>query len=261
MFWAVRLSAEQDNLLAAWSWAIGTGNVGTAFQILAGFAPVEVWSTYPLLLAGEAALELPGAAEHPGYPLALAVSAVFASNRADVTGAEELCRRAAEANARRATPDWRVEETICAARQTSRSLPARSPTPPASPNRPLVSRGPAATSPTPPSSSPSPWPITCSPVTRPAAVPLANEALALARQIGAPALIATGLLAVGAAVADTDPEQARACLRESRELSDGARLPERPRPRLGDRDRVSRRRPGRHARTRPPCHPRPPAGR
>ena len=33
VFWAVRLSAEQDNLLAAWSWAIGTGNVGTAFQI------------------------------------------------------------------------------------------------------------------------------------------------------------------------------------------------------------------------------------
>ena len=61
VFWAVRLGAEQDNLLAAWSWAIGTGNVGTAFQILAGFAPGEVWSTYPLLLPGEAALELPGA--------------------------------------------------------------------------------------------------------------------------------------------------------------------------------------------------------
>jgi hypothetical protein len=53
----------------------------------------------------------------------------------------------------------------------------------------------------------------------PAAVPLANEAVALARQIGAPALIATGLLAVGLAVARTDPGQARACLRESRELS------------------------------------------
>jgi hypothetical protein len=53
----------------------------------------------------------------------------------------------------------------------------------------------------------------------PAAVPLAREALALARQTGAPALIATSLLAVGATVAETDPEQARACLRESRELS------------------------------------------
>src|SRR5262249_59845881 len=50
--------------------------------------------------------------------------------------------------------------------------------------------------------------------------PLANEALALARQIGAPALIATSLLSVGATVAETDPEQALACLRESRDLSE-----------------------------------------
>src|SRR6476661_6165432 len=111
VFWAVRLGAEQDNLLAAWSWAIGTSNPDTAFAILAGFAPVEVRSTDPLMLAGEAALELPGAAGHPGYPLALAVSAVFASNRADVTGTRELCRRAAEANARRDAPDWRAEAT------------------------------------------------------------------------------------------------------------------------------------------------------
>ena len=34
VFWAVRLSAEQDNLLAAWSWAVDTGNVDTAFAIL-----------------------------------------------------------------------------------------------------------------------------------------------------------------------------------------------------------------------------------
>ena len=77
VFWAVRLSAEQDNLLAAWSWAVDTSNVDTAFAILAGFAPCEVWSSYPLLLPGAAALELPGATEHPGYPLALAVSAVL----------------------------------------------------------------------------------------------------------------------------------------------------------------------------------------
>src|SRR5215211_7407768 len=115
VFWAVRLSAEQDNLLAAWSWAIDTRNIDTAFSILAGFAPSEVSSKYRLLLDGEAALELPGAAAHPGYPLALAVSARFASNRADVTVTEELCRRAAEANERRDTHDWRVEEVICEA--------------------------------------------------------------------------------------------------------------------------------------------------
>jgi len=43
----------------------------------------------------------------------------------------------------------------------------------------------------------------------PSGVPLANEALALAGQLGAPALIATALLRVGAAVVQTDPERAR----------------------------------------------------
>jgi predicted ATPase/class 3 adenylate cyclase len=219
VFWPVRLSAEQDNLLAAWSWAIGTGNVDTAFQMLAGFAPAEVWNSYPLLLAGEAALELPGAAARPGYPLALAVSAVFASNRADVAGTEELWRRAAEANARRDTPDWRVEEIICVARQNialttgAFADAARRAEQAAGHARAggdladaslhlgiaaacYMLAGDAA-----------------------AAVPLAREALALARQTGAPALIATSLLAVGLAVAETDPGQARTCLRESRELS------------------------------------------
>src|SRR4029453_6184407 len=77
VFWAVRLSAEEDNLLAAWAWAIDTANVDTAFRMLAGFAPCEIWSSYPLLLAGEAALELPGAGGHAGYPLALAAPAAL----------------------------------------------------------------------------------------------------------------------------------------------------------------------------------------
>jgi hypothetical protein len=219
VFWAVRLGAEQDNLLAAWAWAIGTGNLGTAFQMLAGFAPVEVWTSYPLLLRGEAALELPGASKYPGYPLALAVSALFASLRADVTGAEELCRRAAEASARRDTPDWRVEETICAARyniantrgafaeaarlaeQAAGHARAGGDLADASLHLGIAVGDHILAGDT------------------PAAVPLAREALALARRTGAPALIATGLLAVGLAVAETDPGQARACLRESRQLS------------------------------------------
>jgi hypothetical protein len=219
VFWAVRLSAEQDNLLAAWSWAIGTGNVGTAFAILAGFAPVEVWNTYPLLLAGEAALELPGASEHPGYPLALAVTALFASIRADVTGAEELCHQAADANARRDTPDWRVEETICAARQniaTTRGAFADAARLAEQAADIARAGGDLADASVELSSAAADHVLADD---ASAALSLAREALALARQIGAPALIATALLEVGAAVAGTDPGQARACLRESRELS------------------------------------------
>jgi predicted ATPase len=219
VFWAARLGAEQDNLLAAWSWAIGTGNVGTAFSILAGFAPIEVWTSYPLLLAGEAALELPGASEHPGYPLALAVSALSASNRADVTGAEDLCRRAAEAKARQATPDWRVEEIICAARFGVATATG------ALADAARLAEQAAGHARTGGDLADASIELIFAVADHilvgdtPAAVPLANEALALARQAGAPALVATGLLAVGVAVAGTDPGQARACLRESRELS------------------------------------------
>ena len=219
VFWAVRLSAEQDNLLAAWSWAVDAGNAGAAFAILAGFAPCEVWSSYPLLLPGAAALELPGAAEHPGYPLALAVSAVHASFRADVTGAEELCRRAADASARQDTPDWRVEETLCAARQNiaittgAFADAARLAEQAAGLARAGGDLADASVE------------LAIAAAARvfagdaPGAIPLASEALALARQIRAPALIASGLLAVGLAVADTDPGQSRASLRESGELS------------------------------------------
>jgi predicted ATPase/class 3 adenylate cyclase len=219
VFWAVRVAAEQDNLLAAWSWAIGTGNVGTAFQILAGFAPVEVWNTYPLLLDGETALALPGASQHPGYPLALAVTALLASIRADVTGAEGLCRRAAEANARRDLPDWRVEETICAARQniaTTRGAFADAAHLAKQAANIARDGGDLADASVELSSAAADHVLAGD---APAGAELANEALALARQTGAPALIATALLEVGATVVGTDPEQASACLRESRELS------------------------------------------
>jgi predicted ATPase/class 3 adenylate cyclase len=219
VFWAVRLAADQDNLLATWSWAIGTGDVGTAFQMLAGFAPVEVWNTYPLLLPGEAALGLPGATEHPGYPLALAVCAVFASNRADVTRAEELCLRAADANVRQPTPDWRVEEDILAARaNNAMTAGAFANAARLAEQAANIARagGDLADASFGLATAASRYIVVGD---APAAVPLAHEALTLARRIGAPALVATGLLAVGQVVAGADPEQARACLRESRDLS------------------------------------------
>src|SRR6185369_9394971 len=186
VFWATRLTTEQDNLLAAWSWAIVTSNLDTAFSILAGFAPVEVRSMYPLLLPGEGALELPGAAGHPGYPLAVAVSALFASIRADVTGAEELCRRAADASAGQDPPDWRVEEDILAARaNNAMTAGAFADTARLAEQAAGIARagGDLADA---------SLELTFAVAGHlmvgdaPAAVPLANEALALARQAGAP---------------------------------------------------------------------------
>jgi predicted ATPase/class 3 adenylate cyclase len=217
--WAVRLSAEQDNLLAAWSWAIDTRDIDTAFSILAGFAPKELWFRWPLLLDGEAALELPGAAAHPGYPLALAVSARFTSNRGDVTITEALCRAAAEANERRDPRDWRVEEVICDARSIIADTTG------AFADSARLTEQAAAIARTGGDLADASLQLGLAAGgylnvgDAPRAVPLAREALTLARQIGDPALIASGLLAVGMTVAETDPEQARACLRESLELS------------------------------------------
>jgi hypothetical protein len=219
VFWAVRLGAEQDNLRAAWAWTIDTGNVDTAFSILASFAPSEIWNSYLLLLDGEVALELPGATEHAGYPLALAVSAVFASDRSVGKGVDELCRRAAEANARQASPDWRVEEVICGARSNIAFTAG------AFADAARLAEQSAAIARTGGDLADASVQLTSAAGDRllvgdaRGAVPLAREALALARHIGAPALIATGLLAVGATVAETDPDRARACLRESLELS------------------------------------------
>jgi predicted ATPase/class 3 adenylate cyclase len=219
VFWAVRLSAEQDNLLAAWFWAIETRNIDIAFSILAGFAPTEIWTRYPLLLDGEAALELPGAAEHPDYPLALSVSAMFASNRGNMTATEELCRGAAEANERRDPHDWRVEETICAARShIAGSVGALADAARLAEQAAAIARtgGDLADASLQLGLAAGGYVVVGD---APRAVPLAREALTLARQIGDPALIASGLLAVGMTVVETDPEQARAYLRESLQLS------------------------------------------
>ena len=219
MLWAVRLSAEQDNLRGAWSWAVDTRNLDTAFSILAGFAPNEVSYRYPLLLDGEAALELPGAAAHPGYPLAVAVSARFASNRGDMTVTEELCRGAAEANERSDPRDWRVEEVICGARSNiAVTVGAFADAARLNERAAGLARAGGDFADT------SLWlGFAASGYLlvgdAPRGVPLAHEALTLARQIGDPALIASGLLVVGTTVVETDPRTARAYLRESLELS------------------------------------------
>ena len=169
--------------------------------------------------AGWPGRAVPGAADHPGRPLALAVSAAFASYRADVAGAEELCRRAADANARQGSPDWRVEEAICAARANiAHTTGAFADAARRAEHAAGLARegGDLADASVLLSLAAARHVLAGD---APQAVPQASEALALARQVGAQALIATSLLAVGLAVARTDPGQARARLRESRELS------------------------------------------
>ena len=136
-----------------------------------------------------------------------------------MTVTEELCRGAAEANERRDPHDWRVEEVICDARSNiAFTTGAFADAARLNEQAAVIARtgGDLADASLQLGVAASGYLLVGD---APRAVPLAREALTLARQIGDPALIASGLLAVGVTVAETDPEQARAYLRESLELS------------------------------------------
>jgi predicted ATPase/DNA-binding SARP family transcriptional activator len=213
--WVARLSAEHDNLLAAWSWAIDADDVDTSFRILCS-VPRGHEGGYQLGLPGEAALTLSDAIEHSEYPLALAITAIDAASRGDADAAEERGSRALDADKRlhpQADPD--VENLVCQARadvamtrgafadavayneQAAEIARANGKLAVASVNLAFAAWyravGGDATG----------------------AIPLAVDALALARQADMPYVLITALLVLGNALADTDPDQARACLDES----------------------------------------------
>jgi predicted ATPase/class 3 adenylate cyclase/DNA-binding winged helix-turn-helix (wHTH) protein len=213
--WAGRLSAEDDNLLAAWSWAIDADDIDTAFRILCS-VPRGHEGGYQLGLPGEAALTLSGATEHPQYPLALAITAIDAASRGDLDLAEERGSRALHADkCLHAQADSDVENLVCQARadiaMTSGAFAdavayneqaadiAR-----ADGNLAVASVNLAFAA----------WASTLAGDAI-GAVPLAVEGLALARQADMPYVLITALLVLGIALADTDPDQARACLNES----------------------------------------------
>src|SRR5215211_4203982 len=217
--WAGRLGAERDNLLAAWSWAIDVDEVDTAFRLLCS-VPRGHEGGYQLGLPGEAALTLSGATEHPDYPLALAITAIDVAARGDLDVAEQRCTRALEAQQRIHTrADSDVENLVCQARADCALVRGAFADAVAfaeqaadiarfNGNLAVASVNLARAA----------WHASVGDA--PGALPLAHEAVALARQVDMPYAIINGLLVLGIALADTDRDEARACLTESLERSD-----------------------------------------
>jgi len=217
---ANHFAAEQENFLAAMHWAIDTDDVDLAFRLLRAHPGPAMQTGLSLWLPIDPVLSLPGATEHPDYPFGLAVAANRTAMAGDPQRAEELCDQALSAQQRIgpdptrdvdmivnvsrealafAVGDWHV-----AAQYAERNAEIAE-----AANQPgwAVSQLSSAAH--------------CHTMAGEAddAIPFATRAVALARQIGMPVLIAMSLSALAAALADRDPAQATQCMRESLDIS------------------------------------------
>jgi predicted ATPase/class 3 adenylate cyclase len=212
-----QLSVEHENVLAAANFAIDTDDADRGLRLVRN-TPAWGWQIgYELRVPVDAILRLTGASQHPLYSFGLAMAALYAGLRGDAVATESLCEQALgavpnfasdpvisfmAAGARGALAfsigDWDeliyLEET--AAREAAAAGMA------ADSANALVATALGHTM----------------AGNTDAAVPYAGEALALARDVGAPTLIAGALSALAGALADQDPQRAQALLRENRQL-------------------------------------------
>jgi len=91
---ARRVLAEQENLTAAVNHAIDTSNVDLALRLVSRTTNRGVRTGFRFILPVDAVLRLPGAADHPLYPLGLASAALDAAFRGDLTRSEAACEEA-----------------------------------------------------------------------------------------------------------------------------------------------------------------------
>jgi len=215
-----RFAAEQENLLTAMGWAIDTADVDLAFRLLRNIPLAGAQLGYSFQMAAEPALALPGAPEHPDYPFGLATAASKAAFRGELQAGKRWCDEAIAAERRLGThPDGLVDQYVASARATlAMSVGAWHEAALCYERTGEIARSagrlfPAAVMPL--------YAAQCHAFAgdADAALPLATEGLALVRRLGVPTLIAMGLGVLANALADRDPQRARALLRESLDLS------------------------------------------
>jgi predicted ATPase/class 3 adenylate cyclase len=214
--WDDDLDREVDNLHAAFIWAIDTRDVDTALRMLAstrvpGMSPSDA----AFRTAADAAVSLPSAAQHPKLPAALAAAAMYAHNRGDLELAADHCEEALAAEQGLGTEaDWRIWsvrafvamaqgdvdghieccDRVVAMRRVHDDAAGLA--------RALTASAWARTFAGDPAS----------------AVGDAEEALALARRAGRPAVLEDVLVLTAHTLADTEPERALTLLNEGIDL-------------------------------------------
>ena len=214
---AKRADAEQENLLAATTYAIDTDDADLGLRLVCA-VPIPgvmlgqmAWLTLPV----EQSLALTGALEHPFYPRALALTASVAGGRGEFDVAEQRCGEALAAAQRLGSdPEHLIDEWVTLTRSTialgtgdhseaaiQLQLGAEI----------ALSAGRLGTA---------ALGLANAAIERTlagdagAAVPLASEGLELARRAGAPFAVAQNLLSLAGALADQDRARAEALLRE-----------------------------------------------
>jgi predicted ATPase/class 3 adenylate cyclase len=211
-----RINAEHDNLLAAANFAIDTQDADLGLRLVRS-APAWGWQIgYELRVPVDAILRLKEASHHPLYPYGLAVAALYAGTRGDAV-AETLCQQAVAA-AENLDSQPLITYLVTGARGalafsigaweemiTQAELGARLARPAGLEGHSANSLVGAATA----------YLMAGDPDS---AAPLATEALAIARDLGTPTLIASALNALAGALADRDPQRAQELLKENRQL-------------------------------------------
>ena len=212
------LVAEKDNGTAAMNHAIDTGQVDLALRLLGTAAGAQASVGYPWR-AVESILALPGAAQHPRYPFALAIGASMAALRRDfdtVTARRQEAAAALEhlggADRLAAEHELNTAQTVSALARGEVDLAAiqmeRNVELELAGNRPGGAARLLAVA--------SALHADAGDVDK--AIALATEGLALARQEGGPTAIISNLTTLAELLADRDPERAQALWRESVEL-------------------------------------------
>jgi len=210
-----RLVAEQENLLAAANHAIDTSNVDLALRLVRNTANRALRTSSRLILPVDAVLRLPGAVDHPQYPVGLASAAFDAAFRGDLTRSEAAGQEALASAGRLGSDPHEVDVLVSWARSLQAMAIGAWDEAAAHAEHTVelagrefhvvdILAGGA---------------LACTMAGNPdAATRLASEALDLARRSGAPLSIALSLIALAGALAEHEPQRARALLAESLEL-------------------------------------------
>jgi predicted ATPase len=212
-----RVAAEYENLLAAIGHAIDTADADLALRLLRD-QPLGNQIGYAMFLPVERVLALPGTPEHRWYPYGLAVAAQQASLHGDVASTEVFIAQSIAAEGLSAEPDWRAEylraiayagEAIAAGDHEGGAAHSERA------GRIALTAGATGDAASQFGGAAVEWALAGD---AGAAVTLGSEGLALARHARTPLAIAFNLNGLALALAESDPERARALLRESREL-------------------------------------------